>query len=176
MGQRAITKQRSKRILHVGCGTEHIPEWLDGDEVRLDIDPAVKPDIVAPMTDMGAIGAFEAIYCSHALEHLYPHDVPMALAEFLRVLRPGGVVLIFVPNLEYARPTNEVLYESPVGPITGFDLFYGYTPWLKENLYMAHHSGFIGATLRAALEKAGFQGVRTVPDCWNLLGMGVKPA
>lgn len=167
---------RKPRILHVGCGTEHIPEWLDGEEVRLDIDAAVKPDIVAPMTELGVIGPFEAVYCSHALEHLYPYDVPVALAEFLRVLRPCGVAIIFVPDLEGVEPTDEILYKSPAGFITGFDLFYGYRPFLKEQPYMAHHTGFTARMLHMALITAGFEQVRTERQSgWNLLGWGQKP-
>src|SRR5262252_6440154 len=122
-----------KQILHAGCGGEPMPPWLDGAEVRLEIDAAVKPDIVASMTDMGAIGSYDAIYCSHALEHLYPHEIPLALGEFLRVLKPGGAAIIIVPDLEDAEPTDEVLYVSPGGPIAGFDLFYGHRASVAAN-------------------------------------------
>ena len=166
----------TKRILHAGCGGEHLPDWLAGEEVRLDIDPECGPDIVASLTDMGEIGSFDAIYCSHTLEHLYPHHVPLALDEFLRVLRHGGVAIVIVPDLEAVRPTEEVLYESRVGPIAGLDLFYGYRPWLQDNPYMAHHTGFVADTLWAALAAVGFQNIRTERmSGWNLMGVGLKP-
>lgn len=175
--RQGITKPKSKRILHVGCGSEDLPDWLEGQDVRLDIDPSVMPDIVASMTNLGDIGSFDAIYCSHALEHLYPYDVPVALAEFLRVLRPGGVAIIFVPDLEGVEPTDEILYKSPAGFITGFDLIYGYRPFLKEQPYMAHHTGFTARMLHMALITAGFEQVRTERQPgWNLLGWGQKPA
>jgi predicted SAM-dependent methyltransferase len=37
----------------------------------------------------------DAIFSSHNIEHLYPHEVPVALAEFIRVLKPG----LFAPSL-----------------------------------------------------------------------------
>jgi ubiquinone/menaquinone biosynthesis C-methylase UbiE len=152
-----------------------LPPWLGGEEVRLDIDPDTKPDIVASMTDMGEIGPFDAVYSSHALEHLYPHDVPVALAEFLRVLRGGGMALVIVPDLEDVRPTEEVLYETPAGPVAALDLYYGYRPWLRTCPYMAHHTGFISATLEKALAAVGFQNVRTQRlSGWNLMGVGLK--
>jgi SAM-dependent methyltransferase len=40
-------------------------------------------------------GAFDALYSCHSLEHAY--DLPRALAEFGRVLRPGGLWAIEVP-------------------------------------------------------------------------------
>jgi SAM-dependent methyltransferase len=83
------------------------------------------PDIVASMDDMGDIGLYDAIYCSHALEHLFPWQTPLALSEFLRVLKPGGIAMIFVPDLEDVKPTNDILYESAGGPIAGLDMIYG---------------------------------------------------
>lgn len=167
-----------RRVLHAGCGNEHLPEWLEGEEVRLDIDRACKPDILASMTDMPEhIGPYDIVYCHHALEHCYPYDVPVALAEFFRVLKPVGHVVVFVPDLEDVRPTNDILYESPAGPIAGLDLFYGHRPSLDSRPWMAHHTGFIAATLAEALTDAGFRtvGVKRLSG-WNLMGVGTKPA
>jgi SAM-dependent methyltransferase len=151
------------RVLHAGCGDDPLPKYGFGDceEVRLDIDPSMKPDIVASIVDMGDIGRFDAIYCSHALEHLYPHDVLTALTEFRRVLKPDGYALIFVPDLEDVRPTEEVLYVSPGGPITGLDMFYGHAGLVATMPYMAHHCGFTAETLRRVCVAAGFDEVLT---------------
>lgn len=143
-------------ILHVGCGHEPLPAWLDGDETRLDIDPGCAPDVVASMTDLGEIGPFDMVYSSHSLEHLAPHDVPVALGEFSRVLKVGGGLMVFVPDLEDIRPTDEILYHSPAGPISGLDMYYGLRTALPARPYMAHRCGFVAGTLQAALEQAGF--------------------
>jgi predicted SAM-dependent methyltransferase len=83
-----------KQVLHVGCGPPN-PQALhatfrsDGwRELRLDINPAVEPDIIASMTQMDAVasGSVDAVWSSHNLEHPYAHEVPLALAEFYRVL------------------------------------------------------------------------------------------
>ena len=78
--------QGIRKLLHVGCGPKtqanthpafHDPrQWA---ETRLDIDPNAKPDIVASMTDMSMVesGQFDAIFSSHNLEHLYPHDLSL---------------------------------------------------------------------------------------------------
>lgn len=153
-----------------------MPDWLTGlDEVRLDIDPDVGPDIVASMTDMGEIGPFDAIYCSHALEHLYPHDVATALGEFRRVLRPGGKVMVIVPDLEGVEATDEPLFMSASGPISGRDMIYGLARYVAESPYMAHRTGFVAATLAKALSDAGFE--RTAASRlgdYNLFGAAMK--
>lgn len=164
----------TKTVLHVGCGHTSLPDWFsEYDEVRLDIDPGCKPDIVANATDLGEIGPFDAVYCSHTLEHLYPHELPIALAEFRRVLREGGALVAFVPDLDGIRATDEVVYQSPCGPITGLDMIYGKISYLQESPQMAHHNGFVAATLSKALELAGFDGVSVlkVPE-YNLMGSG----
>jgi SAM-dependent methyltransferase len=167
---------KGSSLLHPGCGGEKLPIWLEGAiETRLDIDPRVEPDIVANIIDMGDIGTYDIVYTAHTLEHLYQHEVPVALAEFMRVLNPGGVVMIFVPDLEGVSPDDEFLYESPGGPICGRDLFYGPTRYVECNMYYAHHTGFIQKTLEAELSKAGFSKVtvKRVGD-HNLMGIGFK--
>jgi SAM-dependent methyltransferase len=161
-------------VLHVGCGLQPLPEWLDGyDEVRLDINPDVQPDIIASMTDLGDIGPFDAVLSCHTLEHLYPDEVPVALAEFRRVLKPGGFVTIIVPNLEGILPTEDVVYESPSGPISGLDMFYGCGAAIRDNRHMAHHCGFVMTTLRDVMERTGFDRFDVTTSNYNLLAVGV---
>lgn len=163
-----------KTVLHVGCGTAPINEFLEGyKEIRMDIDPSCNPDIVASLTDMGDIGQFDAIYGSHVLEHFAPHDVKKVLSECHRVLKPGGIVVIIVPNLYHVRPTRDVVYESPAGPITGLDMFYGKESLIADNPWMAHKTGFVAATLKEALSGFPVSEVRELSD-YNLLGIGVK--
>lgn len=166
----------SGRALHVGCGGHALPSWLgDWEEVKLDINSDVEPDIVASMTDLGEIGEFDLIYSSHCLEHLHPWEVEKALSEFLRVLSTGGKLLLVLPDLEDVRPTNEVLFVADCGPVTGLDMYFGHAESLKTNVYMQHKTGFVKETLIEALTKAGFTGVvvNRIKD-YNLMGGGIK--
>lgn len=171
--------QYRKTVLHVGCGV-HTPDKLhetfrgpDWRELRLDINPKAQPDIVASMTDMAAVetASCEALYSSHNLEHLHPHEVPVALAEFYRVLKPYGFALITLPDLQQAAEyIASGQAESPVlmtnkGPITPLDILYGFRPFLAAgNLFMAHNFGFTAATLETALQEAGFAQITVERD------------
>lgn len=161
----------TRLVLHVGCGAVGVgrlhpqfqgPGWR---EIRLDIDPDSRPDIVASMTDMPAIGdaSVDAVWSSHNLEHLQHHEVPLALAEFIRVLRPGGLLLVRLPDLQKiaelvaADRLDEAAYVAPSGPITPLDMIYGHSPSLaRGNQFMAHRTGFTPTTLLKFLVHAGF--------------------
>lgn len=174
----ALMEVMGKSVLSVGSGPEEMKEWQEQGFVvkRLDIEPRTNPDICASMTDMGEIGDFDVVYCCHALEHLYPHEVYQALKEFLRVLKVGGTAIILVPDLEDVRPTEELLKDYPGNDrISGLHLYYGDFQQIPEFPFMAHHSGFISATLLHALEGAGFANNRTCRMAhYNLLGLGMK--
>lgn len=163
-------------VLHAGCGREPLPDWLAGrSETRLDLNPACEPDIVGPMESLGDIGPFDAVYCSHALEHLPRQGVRQALREFRRVLAPDGLAIIMVPDLEGVSPTDEVLFHSPGGPIRGIDMIYGHESMSARNEHMRHLTGFVKESLRAMMQEAGFSEVRIkrLSD-YNLFGAGKK--
>lgn len=112
------------------------------------------------MLNLHDIGTFDAIYSCHNLEHLYPYQVPRALAEFKRVLNENGAVIIMVPDLEDVRPDAKMLQNCDLGPICGLDMFYGHHAVLESQPYMAHHCGFIQETLNDSLTEAGFRNVK----------------
>lgn len=157
------------KLLNVGCGPKGRAHGFAGfeawQEVRFDIDTSVEPDLVGTMTDMSAVpsGSMDAIVSSHNIEHLYPHEVPVALAEFVRVLKDDGLLLITCPDLqsvcarvargELASP----LYESDSGPISALDILYGHRGAMGAgNLYMAHRCGFTLDVLGNTLQACGF--------------------
>lgn len=164
-------------FLHVGCGHNRKdrttagfaqPQWV---EKRLDIDERVEPDVVGTMTDMSAVpaGSVQALYSSHNIEHLYPHEVPLALAEFLRVLDDDGFAVITCPDLQSVcalvaqDKLTEPAYVSPSGPVAPIDILYGFRASMAEgNLYMAHRCGFTRRVLDATLRAAGFNTVATL--------------
>lgn len=165
-----------KSLLHVGCGGESLPSWLGlHEETRLDIDAAHSPHLVRDMQDLSGIGTFDSVYCCHALEHLSPHEVVPTLKQFHGVLNEGGVAIVFVPDLEDVRATDEVLFDAPSGPITGLDLIYGYRKMLEDKPYMAHKTGFTKETLEKSFIDAGFSRIEVLRmSDYALMGAAVK--
>ncbi|MBM6595834.1 class I SAM-dependent methyltransferase [Microvirga pudoricolor] len=179
------------RFLHVGCGPKRkdrtveafaSPQW---EEVTLDIDESVAPDIVDKLPELAHVvpGSFDAVYSAHNIEHLYPHEVPQALAAFHRVLKNDGIAVITCPDLQSIGErlaTGDIdlpLYESPRGPVAPLDMLYGFRPAMREgNLYMAHHTGFTLASLRRACDGVGFSGFVGFrrPDRHDLWAMVAK--
>jgi Methyltransferase domain len=165
-----------KTLLHVGCGPKRKAQTTRGfntdawTEIRLDIDSSVQPDVIGTMTDMSAVApeSVDAIFSSHNIEHLYPHEVPVALSEFLRVLSDNGFAVITCPDLQSVcaliaqDKLTDMAYSSPAGPIAPIDILYGHRPSMgRGNLYMAHRSGFTQKVLGGTLRGVGFQTVAT---------------
>lgn len=174
-----------KKVLHVGCGTARVPPHIfaegEWQEVRLDVDPAVEPDIVASITAMPVADAsVYAVMSCHNLEHLAPHDVPVALEEFRRVLAPKGFAWIQVPDLQAAAALvaegkgHETAYVAPCGNVTAMDMLFGHSGMSAGNPWMAHRCGFTLDTLHELMCAAGFVNVTVRAADFGLDAVGVK--
>jgi predicted SAM-dependent methyltransferase len=165
-----------KRILNAGAGplsaTRRLASFLSTDgweEVRFDIEPAVNPDVVGSITNIDqhfSPASFDAILCSHVLEHLYAHEIFPTLQKFRKILNPEGFALVMCPDLEAVaayvaeKGLNAVAYVSPAGPIRGLDMIYGHARSIEQGRHhMAHRTGFTSDRLGHLLVQAGFADV-----------------
>jgi predicted SAM-dependent methyltransferase len=181
----------TRRVLHVGCGVANPaklhevfrgPDWQ---ELRLDIDPRVRPHIVASSVDLGCLrtGSCDAVWSSHNLEHLYEHEARRALAEMVRVLKPDGFALITLPDILSAAEAivagrfEDPLYVSPAGPIAPVDVLFGLRRSVEAgNTYMAHRTGFTADRLGRFLVEAGFAEARVWEGgSFDLWAVGLMP-
>ncbi len=92
-----ISSGGKTHLLNLGCGRRFHPDW-----VNLDIAPAdpavIQHNLLEPLPlDDGTCGV---VYHSHVLEHIPKGQAPAFIAECFRVLAPGGVIRIAVPDLE----------------------------------------------------------------------------
>jgi len=177
------------RLLNVGGGEcRNIgPDYADYDHVLLDIDPAVKPDIIWDALDLKALNPdqFDLVYSSHNLEHFYDHQVPVVLAGMLHVLKPGGAVHIRVPDIvgafrvmiDSGKELTDTLYVTKRGfPVRTLDVIYGWGWVIAQSgqPFFAHKTGFSVKTLYRALAQAGFTGLEIYKSDIELKGIGYK--
>ncbi|MFM9966999.1 MAG: hypothetical protein ACKVQK_01150 [Burkholderiales bacterium] len=159
-------------VLNVGGGGKDIPlppHYAGWEPLLLDIDDRRDADLICDARLIGEKflpNSYEAVYCSHNLEHYYPHDVKKVLKGFLHVLTAEGFAEIRVPDVgelikllvtEKLDIEHEI-YRSSAGPISAHDIIYGYGREIEESGqdYFAHKSGFTQTSLGWALLSNGF--------------------
>lgn len=89
----------SKKLpyLNLGCGSHYNEDWVNVDFVSTGagvIGHNLKNGI--PFND----NSFEVVYHSHVLEHFTKHDGKKFLTECYRVLKPGGIIRVAIPDLQ----------------------------------------------------------------------------
>ena len=160
-----------KTFLNVGCGQISETQILgfdDGNwnEIRFDIDEDVNPDIVGTLTDMKSVdtASVDAVHSAYNIDHIYPHEVPIALGEFYRVLKDDGFAIIRCPDIQKiceAVVQDKLLdtyYEINGLKIAPIDILYGNRQEISGgNEYMKKKVGFTYSVLDAALYQAGFK-------------------
>ncbi len=183
-------KNHAKRtFLNVGGNNKAValPQWCDGFEhLLLDIDSKGNPDIVMDARKLVELeqSQFDAIYCSHNLEHYYRHDVSKVLAGFLSVLKEGGWAHIRVPDIQALMKTvveknmdiEDVLYVSSSGPIMVLDVLYGFSLEIEgsgQDFY-AHKTGFTRKSLLRILHEIGFSKVYVACNNYEIKAIAFK--
>lgn len=138
--------------IHLGCGVKYLPGWFHVDALALD-----HVDHVGRVEDLSFIpdGSARLIYACHLLEHFGRKTYKDALAEWFRVLAPGGVLRIAVPDFEAAAR----LYLSGTLP-RGIEDVRGLVCGGQRDQYDFHGMIFDEPSLSAALRDVGFAETR----------------
>jgi SAM-dependent methyltransferase len=176
-------------VVNAGCGPlggARLPALFDTwQQLRVDLDPGVQPDIVASVTDLSAIPSesADAVWSAHCVEHLYAHEVSRALGEFYRILADDGFACIVVPDLQAiasyiaADKLHAPIYTSAAGPISAHDMVYGFGVAIAEGrVGMAHRCGFTPSLMVSRLQELPFGEilVRRRPSALELVAVVQK--
>jgi len=167
-----------RKVLNVGGNNKAISihPCFDGwQQDLLDIDPRGNPDVLCDAREMWRLPLrqYDAIYCSHNLEHYHRHDVLKVLKGFRMVLKKDGFIYIRVPDLldvmcrviDEGLDIDDILYEAECGPILVRDVIYGYHVEIERSGsdFFAHKTGFTAKSLLNILTETGFTSI----NIWN---------
>jgi predicted SAM-dependent methyltransferase len=151
---------RTPLRLHLGCGTVRLEDWVN-------IDRGGTPDLALdlrlglPFPD----ASVDRIHSEHLLEHLRLADAQLLMSEAYRVMRPGGVMRIGMPDLEriVQRYTATDWRDQTWVQNAAFDWID--TPVALINVQFRgweHQYLYDETELRFRLEQAGFASVQRV--------------
>ncbi len=175
----------------MGGGSKAIPipgHYAGWEHVLLDVDATQRPDVVGDARSLGTLpaGLYDAVYCSHNLEHYFRHDVPRVLQGFAHVLRPRGFAEVRVPDVlavfaavsQNALELDGTLYESDAGPVSANDVIYGFGRLIAAsgNDFYAHKNAFTKRSLSERLREAGFPWVFVAPGPFEIRALAFRQA
>ena len=181
----AVAGDREPRALrlNLGCGDKILPGYVNVDVVEA--RAGARPDVICDLHDLAPFddASADEILSVHVVEHFWRWEIADVLREWIRVLKPGGRMVIECPNIQSACAT---FLENPEraaradqdGQRTMW-VFYGDPKW-KDPL-MIHRWGYTPESLRALLAEAGLRDVRQEPAQFKLREprdmrvVGVKP-
>ncbi len=146
--------------VNLGCGPIDIPGYVNVDMLPL---PHVHYVCGVQRLKVFADESIDLLYACHVLEHVPRRELGETLEEWRRVLKPGGVLRISVPDFDLLLKMREA--EGTLAAI--LDPLFG----SFEHAYDLHHSAFDAASLGARLAGVGFTSVLA----WDPVAEGVAP-
>ena len=156
--------------LNLGCGDKILPGYVNVDVVAS--RAGMKPDVICDLHDLAPFedACADEILSVHVVEHFWRWEIRDVLREWVRVLKPGGRMIVECPNLASACRTflenpEQYAREDQNGQRTMW-VFYGDPKW-KDPL-MIHRWGYTPESLRALLEEVGLADVHPEPAQFKL--------
>jgi ubiquinone/menaquinone biosynthesis C-methylase UbiE len=138
--------------IHLGCGERYFPGWVHVD-VRLFEHVDHVCDIRSlPFPD----GHADLLYACQVLEYFDREEAVDVLTEWKRVLRPGGVLRLSVPD--FAVLVKLYGLGLPIKWILG--TLFGRIAGPEPGSHLYHHTTYDEPSARQLLEQVGFCRVR----------------
>nr|AER23948.1 hypothetical protein var071 [Variovorax sp. HH01] len=152
--------------LNIGCGGRRIEGYTGIDAVdRPAADIIARADSI-PLED----GSVEEIMAIHLWEHFYRWECDAVIAEWSRLLKPGGALVLEMPNLR--KCCENILSNRVRGGKEPDQLSYWglYGDPRQGDQFMAHRWGWMPETLKPFLEAHGFTDVVERPTKFHPAG------
>lgn len=154
---RACVEERYQTAYNLGCGKKKWDGWIN---VDLHSDVAdMQCDLRKLEIDNNSADAVAAI---HVLEHFHAWEAPGLLAEWRRVLKPGGKMIIEVPCMDkvFAYTANCIATKTDMMPFMTTYALWG-DPKHKSEA-MCHKWGYFKGALASLLEHVGMREIKSV--------------
>ena len=172
------------RRLNLGCGDKILPGYVNVDVAAA--RAGQKPDVICDLRRLEpfASESVDEVLSVHVIEHFWRWEALDVLREWLRLLKPGGTMILECPNLatacaELLKDPDGLCGPGPEAQRTMWVL-YGDPRW--RDPLMVHRWGYTPASLRRLMEEAGMVNVRQEPAQFKLREprdmrlVGEKPA
>lgn len=156
--------------LNLGCGDKILDGYINIDVVES--RAGEKPDVICDLHDLSKFpsNSVDEILAVHVVEHFWQWEVTDILKEWIRVLKPGGKLILECPNLISAA--EEFLKNSDLAAMGGSEgqrsmwVFYGDPGW-KDPL-MIHRWGYTPNSLATVMSAAGLIELKQEPAQFKL--------
>lgn len=139
--------------LHLGCGSRYLPGYIHVD-ITAHPHVDVVTDVTQSMDSYFQPGSIDEIYACHILEHIGRRSVEETLKSWLRLLRPGGVLRLAVPDFQ------AIVAEYVSNPLCLHDTLLGLIYGGQRNQWDYHTMGFDFPNLSRLLERIGFVSIQ----------------
>jgi SAM-dependent methyltransferase len=187
MAEKPDAWNREPRVVNLGAGGQYNPY-----EVQVDLREGPQIDYRADIRQLPADWAetFDRAKASHVLEHFGFAESEDVLREWYRILKPGGVLEITVPDLQtfahaitagrFDVAVQGGLYGDQGHPFWMQGAYGGYDGprWLPHSTDHNHHkSGYTASWLIELMRRVGFTDVQAERriDRYELYVKGVRP-
>ena len=154
--------------LNLGCGFDKRDGYLN-----VDFQDFHAPDLVADVRDLSALpdGHFDEVMAIDVLEHMERTESAQALAEWHRVLAPGGRLRLQVPDV---MAVGQLLQERD--SYEDHELFIHHLYGTQAYTGDFHLAGFTDRLMIELLRTVGFDSIRTrCEHQWLLVVDAEKP-
>lgn len=149
------------RFLNIGCGARFNRDWINIDIHPID-ESVISIDILNGMPFDN--NYFDVVYHSHVFEHIKKSKVQGFLDECIRIIKPGGVMRVVVPDLEKIVKAYLVCLQKAYDGKQGWDANYD---WIMLELYDQMVREKSGGEVLDFLKKQNISNIDYIIERWG---------